>query len=94
MSELLLELMSEEIPARMQARAAEHLRRLMTEKLNAAGLTYRDSRCYATPRRLTLVVTGLPQKQADVTEEKKGPRVGAPEKAVRGFLLANGLLSL
>ncbi len=94
MSELLLELMSEEIPARMQARAAEQLRRLMTEKLNAAGLTYRDSRSYTTPRRLTLVITGLPAKQADVTEEKKGPRVGSPEKALRGFLLANGLLSL
>ena len=94
MSELLLELMSEEIPARMQARAADQLRRLMTEKLNAAGLTYRDSRSYTTPRRLTLVITGLPARQADVTEEKKGPRIGSPEKALRGFLLANGLLSL
>ncbi len=94
MPELLLELLSEEIPARMQARAAEDLRRLVTEKLKAAGLAYADARSYVTPRRLALVVNGLPDKQPDITEEKKGPKVGAPEKAIEGFLRANSLASV
>ena len=83
MPDLLLELFSEEIPARMQARAAEDLRRLVTEKLNAAGLTYGNAASHVTPRRLILVADGLPDKQPDVTEEKKGPKIGAPEQADR-----------
>ncbi|MEE8505635.1 MAG: glycine--tRNA ligase subunit beta [Kiloniellales bacterium] len=94
MAELLLELLSEEIPARMQARAAEDLKRLVGERLKAAGLAYKDARAYVTPRRLALVVTGLPKKQPDTTEEKKGPRLDAPEKAIKGFLKSNGLKSL
>jgi glycyl-tRNA synthetase beta chain len=94
MAELLLELLSEEIPARMQARAAEDLRRLVTDRLKEAGLAYTEARAYATPRRLALVVDGLPEKQPDVTEEKKGPKVGAPEQAVQGFMKANGLASI
>ena len=94
MPELLLELLSEEIPARMQGRAAEDLRRLVTEKLNAAGLTFTDAVSHATPRRLVLVIAGLPEKQPDVTEEKKGPKVGAPEQAIQGFMKANGLAAI
>jgi glycyl-tRNA synthetase beta chain len=94
MPELLLELFSEEIPARMQTRAAEDLKKLVTEKLTAAGLTFTKAEAYVTPRRLALVVDGLPDKQPDVSEEKKGPRVGAPEQAVQGFLKAAGLTSL
>lgn len=91
MPELLLELFSEEIPARMQARAADDLKRLATEALKAAGFEHGDIRAYVTPRRLTLVVEDLPEKQPDLREEKRGPRVDAPEKAVEGFLKANGL---
>jgi glycyl-tRNA synthetase beta chain len=94
MAELLLELLSEEIPARMQARAAEELCRLVTEKLKAAGLAHGAARSYVTPRRLALVVEGLPDKQPDVTEERKGPKVGAPDKALQGFVKANGLASI
>jgi len=94
MAELLLELLSEEIPARMQARAAEDLKRLVTEKLKEAGLTFDRAESYVTPRRLALVVDGLPLRQPDVTEEKKGPRVGAPEPAIQGFLKGAGLTSL
>ncbi|HEX2117221.1 MAG TPA: glycine--tRNA ligase subunit beta [Alphaproteobacteria bacterium] len=94
MPELLLELFSEEIPARMQTRAAEDLKKLVTEKLTAAGLTFTKAEAHVTPRRLALVVDGLPDKQPDVSEEKKGPRVGAPEQAVQGFLKAAGLTSL
>jgi glycyl-tRNA synthetase beta chain len=94
MPELLLELFSEEIPARMQARAAEELRRLVTEKLTAAGLAFTEARAFATPRRLALVVDGVPAAQPDLREEKKGPRVGSPEKAVEGFLKGAGLASL
>src|SRR6185503_20111013 len=85
MPDLLLELFSEEIPARMQRQAAEDLRRLVTDALVAAGLTYEGARGFATPRRLALTVHGLNARSADVTEEKKGPRVGAPEKAIEGF---------
>jgi glycyl-tRNA synthetase beta chain len=94
MPELLLELFSEEIPARMQARAAEDLKRLVCEKLTEQGLTFSRADAFATPRRLALVVDGLPEKQPDRTIEKKGPRVGAPEKAIEGFLKSAGLTSL
>ncbi len=94
MPELLLELLSEEIPARMQLRAAEDLKRLFIERLKGSSLTFTDARVYVTPRRLTLVVDGLPEKQPDVVEEKKGPRVGAPEQAIQGFLKGAGLASL
>jgi len=94
MAELLLELLSEEIPARMQARAAEDLKRLVTERLKQAELPFASAQAYATPRRLALVVEGLPEKQPDISEEKKGPKVGAPEQAVQGFMKANGLSSI
>ena len=94
MAELLLELFSEEIPARMQARAAEDLKRLVTEKLKAAGLSFSRADAYATPRRLTLVIDGLPTAQPDVREEKKGPRVGSPQQAIDGFLKSARLASL
>jgi glycyl-tRNA synthetase beta chain len=94
MAELFLELFSEEIPARMQARASEDLKRLVTDKLKAAGLAFTSAAAYATPRRLALTVDGLPPAQPDVTEEKRGPRVGAPEQAVQGFLKSAGLKSL
>ena len=93
MPELLLELLSEEIPARMQARAAEDLKRLVTERLKAAGLSFDQAAAYVTPRRLTLQIEGLPERQPDIDEEKKGPKVGAPEQALQGFLKANGLTS-
>lgn len=85
MAELVLELLSEEIPARMQARAADDLKRLVTDGLKAAGLEFSGARAYVTPRRLALVVDGLPEKQPDVSEERRGPRVDAPEKAQEGF---------
>ncbi|MEM6650285.1 MAG: glycine--tRNA ligase subunit beta [Pseudomonadota bacterium] len=94
MPDLLLELFSEEIPARMQRRAAQDLDRLVGERLKAAGYQPSAAKAFATPRRLTLVVTGLPPAQADRSEERKGPRVGAPEKAVEGFLKSAGLTSL
>ncbi|MDX9860164.1 MAG: glycine--tRNA ligase subunit beta [Rhodospirillales bacterium] len=94
MAELLLELFSEEIPARMQARAADDLKRLVTEGLKAAGLEFGKAESFVTPRRLTLVVDGLPVAQPDVREERKGPRVGSPEGAIAGFLKAAGLDSL
>ncbi len=83
MPELLLELISEEIPARMQARASKELKRLVTDKLKDAGLAFTSASAYATPRRLALTVDGLPPAQPDVTEEKRGPRVGAPEQAIQ-----------
>jgi glycyl-tRNA synthetase beta chain len=94
MAELLLELLSEEIPARMQARAAEDLRRLVTEGLKTAGLVFAETHAFATPRRLALVVDGLPTAREDITEERRGPRVGAPDPAIQGFLKAAGLASL
>jgi glycyl-tRNA synthetase beta chain len=94
MAELLLELLSEEIPARMQARAADDLKRLVTDALKGAGLEIAGVECHATPRRLVLIVDGLPTKQPDVAEEKKGPRVGAPDQAIQGFLKGAGLASL
>ena len=94
MAELLLELFSEEIPARMQMRAAEDLARLLGDGLKGAGLSFDTVRSFATPRRLTVVVDGLPARSPDVSEEKKGPRVGAPDAAVQGFLKSAGLKSL
>ena len=91
MAELLLELLSEEIPARMQARAAEDLRRLVGDGLAGNGLAFTEARSFVTPRRLTLVVDGLPAAQPDVAEEKRGPRVGAPQQAIDGFLKAAGV---
>ncbi len=94
MPDLLLELFSEEIPARMQARAAEDLRKLVTDRLVEAGLVYEGAKAFATPRRLALTVQGIPSRQPDLKDEKKGPRVGAPEGAIAGFLKAAGLASL
>ncbi|MBA4130148.1 MAG: glycine--tRNA ligase subunit beta [Hyphomicrobium sp.] len=94
MSELLIELFSEEIPARMQVRASEDLKRLVTDGLTAAGLTFAAARAYSTPRRLTLVIDGLPAMSPAISEERKGPRVGAPEQALAGFLKSAGLASI
>jgi len=94
MPDLLLELFSEEIPARMQARAAEDLRKAVTDRLVDAGLVYEGAKAFVTPRRLALAVHGVPVRQADVREEKKGPRVGAPDNAIAGFLKAAGLNSI
>jgi glycyl-tRNA synthetase beta chain len=94
MPDLLLELFSEEIPARMQARAAEDLRKAVTDRLVGAGLVYEGAKAFVTPRRLTLSVHGVPARQPDLREEKKGPRVGAPDNAIAGFLKAAGLKSI
>ncbi|HEY9346767.1 MAG TPA: glycine--tRNA ligase subunit beta, partial [Inquilinus sp.] len=91
MAEFLLELFSEEIPARMQARAAEDLKSLVTDALKAAGLAFGRAEAFVTPRRLTLVVDGLPAVRPDVAEERKGPKVDAPQQAIDGFLKATGL---
>jgi glycyl-tRNA synthetase beta chain len=94
MAELLLELFSEEIPSRMQVRAAEDLKRLVTDGLKAQGLAVGEAHAFSTPRRLALAVEDVPEKSPGVSEEKKGPRVGAPEQAVQGFLKSAGLASL
>lgn len=94
MPDLLLELFSEEIPARMQAQAAADLQRLVTEALQARGLSHQGAASFATPRRLALHIAGLPSRQPDRREEKRGPRVGAPDAAVQGFLKSAGLASL
>jgi glycyl-tRNA synthetase beta chain len=94
MPDLLFELFSEEIPARMQAKAAEDLRRMVTDRLVAEGLVYEGAKAFATPRRLTLTVHGIPARQSDLREERKGPRVGGPDAAIQGFLKATGLASL
>ena len=91
MAELLLELFSEEIPARMQARAAQDLSKLVTDGLKAADLGFDKVEALVTPRRLTLIVDGLPEKQPDLREERRGPRADAPEKAINGFLTGNGV---
>jgi glycyl-tRNA synthetase beta chain len=91
MAQLLVEILSEEIPARMQARAAEDLKRLVGAGMKEAGLEFADAVAFATPRRLALVVEGLPERQPDVSDERKGPQVGAPDKAIQGFLGAVGL---
>jgi glycyl-tRNA synthetase beta chain len=94
MPELFIELFSEEIPARMQKRAEEDLLKLLREKLAARGLEFKDARTFSTPRRLGVSITDLPAKATDVNEEKKGPRVGAPEQALQGFLKNAGLTSI
>jgi len=94
MPDLLLELFSEEIPARMQRKAAEDLQKLVTDALVERGFLYEGARAFATPRRLALHVAGLPVRGQDVREERKGPRVGSPEAAIQGFLKAAGLSSL
>ncbi len=94
MPDLLLELLSEEIPARMQEQAAEELKRLVTTALEEKGLAFEGAAAFATPRRLALHIAGLPQRQPDSREEKRGPRVGSPEAAVQGFLKSAGLASL
>jgi glycyl-tRNA synthetase beta chain len=94
MPDLLFELFSEEIPARMQAKAADDLRRMVTDKLVAEGLVYEGAKAFATPRRLTLTVHGIPARQSDLKEERRGPRVGGPEAAISGFLKATGLASI
>jgi glycyl-tRNA synthetase beta chain len=94
MPDLLLELFSEEIPARMQRRAAEDLKTLVTNALVERGCTYEAAQAFATPRRLALHLVGLPAQLPDVREEKKGPRVGAPQQAIDGFLKGAGLTDL
>ncbi|QQR35788.1 glycine--tRNA ligase subunit beta [Devosia oryziradicis] len=94
MPELLLELFSEEIPARFQRRAADDLKKAVTNALVDAGLVYEGAKAFVTPRRLALTVTGLPARSPDTREEKKGPKVGAPQPAIDGFLRSAGLSSL
>ena len=94
MPQLFIELFSEEIPARMQKRAEEDLARLMGEKLKARGLKFESVETFSTPRRLGLCIEDCPEKAADVNEERKGPRVGAPEQAIQGFLKSAGLKSI
>ncbi len=91
MPDLLIELFSEEIPARMQGRAADDLKRLVTDGLVDAGLAYASAGAFATPRRLVLTVEELPARSPDTREERKGPRADAPERAITGFLRATGL---
>ena len=94
MPDLLLELFSEEIPARMQRKAAGDLKKLITDGLVDAGLTYEGCQEHWTPRRLTLDLRGLLARSADTREERKGPKVGAPKQAVNGFLRGAGLTSI
>jgi len=94
MPDLLLELFCEEIPSRMQRRASEDLQKLVTDSLVEAGLTYEGAKAFVTPRRLALTVNGLTARSPDLREERKGPRVGAPEKAIEGFLRGAGLASI
>jgi glycyl-tRNA synthetase beta chain len=94
MAELLLELFSEEVPARMQSRARDDLARLLGDKLKAAGLDFSDIKTFATPRRITAVVDGLPKHCPDKTEERKGPKVDSPSTAIEGFLRSVGLTSV
>ncbi len=91
MAELLIELFSEEIPAWMQVKASEDLRDHVCKGLQGAGLEFTKSECHSTPRRITLVVGGLPTEIPDTSEEKRGPKIGAPEQALEGFLRASGL---
>ena len=94
MSELLLELFSEEIPARMQLAAAENLKKMIGDGLKAKGLSVGKALAYATPRRLALVIADVPAMSPAISEEKKGPRVGAPEAAIQGFLKGAGLKAI
>jgi len=92
--ELLLELLSEEIPARMQRRAIEDLTGLIRDKLAAAEIPAAELRGTVTPRRLTVIADGIPERQPDRSEERRGPRLGAPQQALDGFLRAAGLSSI
>lgn len=94
MPELLLELFSEEIPARFQRRAADDLKKAVTNALVDAGLVYEGAKAFVTPRRLALTVSGLPARSPDMREERKGPKVGAPQQAIDGFLRGAGLSSI
>jgi glycyl-tRNA synthetase beta chain len=94
MREFLLEILSEDIPARMQVQAAEDLKRLVIEQLTAAGLTFETATAHSTPRRLALVIEGLPENSPDRSEERKGPKVGSPDGAIQGFLKSSGLASI
>src|SRR5437588_11971030 len=94
MPDLLLELFSEEIPARMQAKAADDLRRMVTDKLVAEGLVYEGAKAFATPRRLALTVHGIPARQSDLKEQRRGPRDGGADAAIQGFLKATGLATI
>ena len=91
MADFLLELRCEEIPARMQPKAKEDLARLFADALAKAGLTAATVETFATPRRLALIAKGLPLSTASVSEETKGPKVGAPPQALEGFLRKVGL---
>lgn len=91
MADLLIELFSEEIPARMQAKAADDLKRMISASLKDAGLTFDTAAAFATPRRLALHMTGIPESTPDVREERRGPRADAPEKAIEGFLRGAGV---
>ena len=91
MPDLLIELFSEEIPARMQARAREDLKKLVTDGLVEAGLTYASAGAFSTPRRLALAVEGLTAHSPTTREERKGPRTDAPDAALQGFLRSTGL---
>ena len=91
MPDLLLEILSEEIPARMQAKARDDLRGMVLKGLDAAGIGYGALETFSTPRRLVLHVAGLPERTPDLNEERKGPRTDAPEKALEGFLRSTGL---
>ncbi|MBD3804669.1 MAG: glycine--tRNA ligase subunit beta [Thioclava sp.] len=91
MPDLLIELFSEEIPARMQPKAREDLKKLITDGVVEAGLTYASAGAFSTPRRLTLTVEGLTANSPTLREERKGPRTDAPEKAIEGFLRSTGL---
>jgi len=91
MTDLLIELFSEEIPARMQGKAAADLQKLVTDGLVEAGLTYAGAAAFSTPRRLALSVDGLSAESKASREERKGPKVGAPDQAIEGFLRGAGV---
>jgi len=91
MADLLIELFSEEIPARMQKKASDDLKKMITDALKAASLTFDAAEAYATPRRLALNVTGIPEATADISEERRGPSTSAPEKALEGFMRGAGV---
>ena len=91
MAELLIELFSEEIPARMQKRAGEDLSNLVCDGLKSAGLSFDNARSFVTPRRLVLVLDNLPVQTPDISDERKGPRIDAPERAIEGFMKSAGV---
>ena len=91
MAQLLIELFSEEIPARMQARAADDLAAMVCDGLKKAGLSFANPQSFVTPRRLVLVLDDVPAKTPDIKDERKGPRVDAPERAIEGFLKSAGV---